>query len=102
MIFLNYYKFDPLNYAAFFPLSLFNKLLEILIFYQCLVTTCFESGDFKISGEQFSKVNKTRGEHGLPAYIQSLLIGNSSDLRTSTIDGNILFLKRSTIRKNRI
>ncbi len=60
------------------------------------------ASSFKISFDTFSKVNKTRGEHGRPAYTHSLLIGRFNVLINSIIDGSNLFLKVSTIRKNLI
>jgi len=41
----------------------------------------FQTLSLRISAGQFSNVNKTLGEQGRPAYIQSLLIGKFNDLR---------------------
>ena len=67
-----------------------------------MFTVSLASESFNISFGQFSKVNKTRGEHGLPAYTHSLLICKLSAFIKSVIDGKSLFLNVSTIRKNLI
>lgn len=67
-----------------------------------MITVILASESLSISFGQFSNENKTRGEHGLPAYIHSLVICKLSDFIRSTIDGNNLFRKTSIVRKNRI
>ncbi len=102
MICVGPYKFDLRVHAVISAIE--HMELEYkghIEFVFRLFTDNLASESFKMSLGQFSNVNRTLGEHGRPAYNQSLLIFKFNALFKSTSEGKILTRNVSTIRKKR-